>query len=70
MRERPKIKVRKPTPEKPPRPTPKAQTISPAVCAQIALGISIYGREGVKAQARKRGYSNSQIAAAQRACGY
>lgn len=40
------------------------------MCAQIAMGIAMLGAEGVKAEARKRGYSNGQIAAAQRACGY
>jgi hypothetical protein len=40
------------------------------MCSQIAFGIAILGREGVKREARNRGYTNSQIAKAQAACGY
>lgn len=51
-------------------PKTKDTGISSAVCAEIAVGIGIYGRDGVRRKARERGYTNSQIAAAQSACGY
>jgi protein TonB len=59
----------KPKPQHKPavaRPTPPP----PGMCSQIAFGIGILGREGVKREAKARGYTNSQIAKAQAACGY
>lgn len=44
--------------------------ISAAQCAQIGMGIAMIGREGVKREARARGYSDAQINGAARACGY
>ena len=56
----------------PPKPKehPKAARPSGSMCAQIGMGIATIGRAGVLAEARRRGYSAGQIAAAARACGY
>lgn len=59
----------KPAPKPVAKSKPKAGPSS-AVCAQIAMGITMLGRDGVRAEARKRGYSESQITWAQRGCGY
>ena len=66
----PKVKVPPKPKPKPREPKTKAVQISAADCAQIALGISFLGVDGMKKKARERGYSNAQIAAAQRACGF
>lgn len=59
----------KPAPKPKPQPRPKGVP-SAAVCAQIALGIATIGIAGVKAEARKRGYSEAQIDWARKGCGY
>jgi len=56
--------------EKPQRAKPAASRPSSAMCAQIGMGIRMIGREGVRQEARRRGYSDSQINGAARACGY
>lgn len=66
----PKVKVPPKPKPKPREPKTKAVQISAADCAQIALGVSFLGVDGMKKKARERGYSNAQIAAAQRACGF
>lgn len=55
---------------KPVREKPAAARPSSTMCAQIGMGIRKIGREGVRQEARRRGYSDAQINGAARACGY
>lgn len=42
----------------------------PAYCGDLDSGISIIGKEGVRREARRRGKTETEIAAAEKACGY
>ena len=59
-------------PAKPPAKAAPAKPakVSPAECRQIGVGISLIGRESMRREARERGYSDAQVAAAERACGF
>lgn len=67
---RPKPHADKPKAEPARRQAEPARQSRPAMCGQIATGVSILGVDGMVAEAKRRGYSESQIRGAARACGY
>lgn len=65
----------KPTAVEKPKPKPKPKTPlkiaeRPGYCSDLDKGISYIGKEGVRREARRRGKTETQIADAERACGY
>jgi hypothetical protein len=66
---RPKAKP-KAQPKVLPKPAQKPAAVTPGECRQISAGISIIGREAMRREARERGYSDAQVIAAERACGF